>query len=89
MTTLSPRLCEGIIYGDPLAVGAEGVGMTEDEHFICVQGEDDLAQACLDIVRSPEARGRLARMAAAARSKGLTTQNRAILKDRLAFAFGL
>ena len=91
-TGIKTKIIDALEHSVPVIttpVGAEGLGLTEDEHFICVLGEDDLAQACLNIVRSPEARGRLARMAAAARSKGLTTQNRAILRDRLAFAFGL
>lgn len=91
-TGIKTKIIDALEHSVPVIttpVGAEGLGLTEGEHFICVQGEDDLARACLDIVRSPEARGRLARMAAAARDKGLTTQNRHILKDRLTLAFGL
>lgn len=91
-TGIKTKIIDALEHSVPVIttpVGAEGLGLTEGEHFICVLGEDDLAQACLHIIRSPEARGGLARMAAAARNKGLTSQNRTILRDRLTFAFGL
>lgn len=91
-TGIKTKIIDALEHSVPVIttpVGAEGLGLTEGEHFICVQGEADLAEACLNIVRSSEARGRLAGMAAAARDKGLTTQNRALLTQRLTSAFGL
>jgi len=91
-TGIKTKIIDALEHSVPVIttpVGAEGLGLTEGEHYICVQGEVDLAGACLDLIQSSEARNRLAAMAAAAREKGLTTQNHTLLHARLASAFGL
>ncbi|MFN4184373.1 MAG: glycosyltransferase family 4 protein [Hyphomonas sp.] len=91
-TGIKTKIIDALEHSVPVIttpVGAEGLGLTQGEHYICVQGEADLARACLDIIQSAEARNGLAGMAAAAREKGLTTQNRNILNTRLASALGL
>lgn len=90
-TGIKTKIIDALEHSVPVIttpVGAEGLGLSEGEHYIGVHGAEDLAQVCLEIVCSPDARRRLKDMAAAARQKGLTTQNRAILRARLADAFG-
>ena len=91
-TGIKTKIIDALEHSVPVIttpVGAEGLGLCEGEHYIGVEGEADLTRACMEIVHSAQARGRLAEMAASAREKGLTTQNRKILRDRLAAAFGL
>ena len=91
-TGIKTKIIDALEHSVPVIttpVGAEGLGLSEGEHYIGVEGEADLTRTCIEIVHSAQARHRLAEMAASAREKGLTTQNRTILRDRLAAAFGL
>jgi polysaccharide biosynthesis protein PslH len=91
-TGIKTKIIDALEHSVPVIttpVGAEGLGLCEGEHYIGVEGEADLTRTCMEIVHSSQVRGRLADMAASARNKGLTTQNRTILRDRLAAAFGL